>query len=270
MHQETPPKYQVGDAILYQGDVVEVLRRRIDPGSVDLIIADPPYNIGKDFAGLRDRWPDDDAYAAWCREWLELCVDRLAPGGSMYLMASTQGMPHLDLFLRERVHVLSRIVWHYDSSGVQAKRRFGSLYEPVLLCVKDPRRYTFNGDAVRVEARTGSQRRLIDYRKATPAPYNTSKVPGNVWYFPRVRYRMPEYEEHPTQKPESLIERMIRASSNPGDVVLDLFAGTFTTSAVARRLGRRSIGVELQDAYVAIGRRRLAGDPGGAPAREGG
>lgn len=267
MSQDALRKYQVGDATLYHGDVLDVLRRAVPPASVDLVIADPPYNIGKNFAGLRDRWPDDASYAAWCREWLELCVERLAPRGSLYLMSSTQSMPCLDLFLRARLHVLSRIVWHYDSSGVQAKRRFGSLYEPVLLCVKDPRGYTFNADDVRVEARTGAQRRLIDYRKSTPAPYSASKVPGNVWYFPRVRYLMPEYEDHPTQKPEALVERMIRASSNPGDLVLDLFAGTFTTSAVAARLGRRSLGVEVQDAYVAIGRRRVASARGG---REGG
>jgi site-specific DNA-methyltransferase (adenine-specific) len=177
----------------------------------------------------------------------------------MYLMASTQGMPALDLHLRERMHVLSRIVWHYDSSGVQAKRRFGSLYEPILLCVKDKRRYTFTADAIRVETTTGARRHLIDHRKPIPAPYSASKVPGNVWYYPRVRYRMPEYREHPTQKPEALIERMILASSNPGDTVLDLFAGTFTASVVSHRLGRRSIGVELQDEYVNLGRLRLRG-----------
>lgn len=253
-------EYPIGTATLYRGDVAAVLERKIPTGSVDLIIADPPYNLGKWFAGVQERWPDDASYAEWCRGWLDLCVDRLAPRGSMYLMASTQGMPTLDLHLRSRLHVLSRIVWSYDSSGVQARRRFGSLYEPILLCVKDKDRYTFNGDAIRVEAKTGARRGLIDHRKPVPAPYSTSKVPGNVWYFPRVRYRMPEYREHPTQKPEALLERMILASSNPGDTVLDLFAGTFTASAVAHRHGRRSIGVELQDEYVALGRQRL-GDP---------
>jgi site-specific DNA-methyltransferase (adenine-specific) len=123
--------------------------------------------------------------------------------------------------------------------------------------VKDPARYTFNADAIRVEAPTGARRRLIDYRKPTPAPYSHDKVPGNVWYFPRVRYRMPEYEEHPTQKPEALLARIVAASSRPGDLVLDLFAGTFTASAVAQRLGRRSVGVEQEPDYVAIGLRRL-------------
>jgi adenine-specific DNA-methyltransferase len=159
--------------------------------------------------------------------------------------------------LRQRLHVLSRIVWHYDSSGVQAKKYFGSLYEPLLHCVKDAQRYTFNAQDIAVEARTGAVRKLIDYRKPEPALYKSMKVPGNAWYFARVRYRMDEYEEHPTQKPESLLERVILASSNPGDLVLDPFAGTFTTCAVAKKLFRRSLGIELNREYVKVGLRRL-------------
>ena len=108
-----------------------------------------------------------------------------------------------------------------------------------------------------VEAKTGLRRKLIDYRKPIPAVYNDSKVPGNVWEFPRVRYRMAEYENHPSQKPEALLERIIAASSNPGDTVLDPFSGTFTTSAVAQRMGRYSIGIEQQTEYIKIGLRRL-------------
>jgi site-specific DNA-methyltransferase (adenine-specific) len=172
-------------------------------------------------------------------------------------MTSTQAMPYIDLWLRDRLTVLSRIVWHYDSSGVQAKKYFGSLYEPILFCVKDPKNYTFNVADIEVEARTGAVRNLIDYRKDVPTPYKTTKVPGNTWYIPRVRYRMAEYEEHPSQKPETLLDRIIKASSNVGDTVLDPFSGTFTTCAVAQRLERHSIGIELQAEYVKIGLRRL-------------
>jgi site-specific DNA-methyltransferase (adenine-specific) len=185
------------------------------------------------------------------------CLAKLKQTGSLYVMASTQCMPYFDLFLRNRLNILSRIVWHYDSSGVQAKRYFGSMYEPILFAVVDPRKYTFNADAVKVEARTGAVRRLVDYRKEVPTLYSNEKVPGNVWTIPRVRYRMDEYEEHPSQKPEALLERIIKASSNPGDTILDPFSGTFTTCAVAKRLGRRSIGIELEEQYVKIGLRRL-------------
>ncbi|GAH67742.1 unnamed protein product, partial [marine sediment metagenome] len=102
-----------------------------------------------------------------------------------------------------------------------------------------------------------AKRKLIDYRKPVPTTYNSKKVPGNVWEIPRVRYRMDEYENHPTQKPVVLLERIIRASSNKGDVILDPFSGTFTTSYVAKQLRRKSIGVEIQEEYVKIGLRRL-------------
>jgi adenine-specific DNA-methyltransferase len=225
--------------------------------SIDLIFADPPYNIGKDFNGFKDKWEFEKDYLEWSYSWLNLCVNKLKHNGSLYLMASTQSMPYFDLYLRDRLTILSRIVWYYDSSGVQAKKFYGSLYEPILYCVKDKRNYTFNSSDILVEAKTGSVRKLIDYRKATPSVYNSKKVPGNVWEFPRVRYRMPEYEEHPTQKPTSLLERIIKASSNEGDVVLDIFSGTFTTSFVAKQLNRKSIGIELQEKYLQIGLRRL-------------
>jgi site-specific DNA-methyltransferase (adenine-specific) len=172
-------------------------------------------------------------------------------------MTSTQAMPYFDIYLRQKLTILSRIMWHYDSSGVQATKYFGSMYEPILHCVKDKNNYIFNADDIKVEAKTGAQRKLIDYRKSVPTPYNTEKVPGNAWYFPRVRYRMEEYENHPSQKPESLLERIILASSHKGSLILDPFAGTFTTAAVAKRLGRKSISIELQEEYLKIGLRRV-------------
>lgn len=244
-------------ADVYWGDALAVLAEHIPDASIDLIFADPPYNIGKRFGDFLDQWPSDEAYANWCFGWIDLCLRKLKQSGSFYVMSSTQAMPHLDLYLQKKATVLSRIVWHYDSSGVQARRYFGSLYEPILFCVKDVERYVFNADEIRVEARTGATRRLIDYRKEIPTQYNTTKVPGNVWFFPRVRYRMDEYEEHPSQKPEKLMERIIKASSRPGDTVLDPFSGTFTTCAVAIKLGRRAIGIEREEKYVQVGLRRL-------------
>jgi len=241
---------------IYKGDALQVLKS-IPDESIDLIFADPPYNIGKIFIEFKDSWPSDKSYSEWCYEWIGICISKLKENGSIYVMASTQAMPYLDVWMRERITILSRIIWHYDSSSVQAKKYYGSMYEPILFGVKNSKSYTFNAADIEVEARTGAVRKLIDYRKEIPAPYKTTKVPGNTWYIPRVRYRMPEYEEHPSQKPEALLERIIKASSNPGDTVLDPFSGTFSTCAVAQRLGRRSIGIELNEDYVKIGIRRL-------------
>jgi adenine-specific DNA-methyltransferase len=241
--------------IIY-GDALVALKTLPD-NSVDLIFADPPYNIGKNFNGKIEKWNSEDSYLAWCYEWLDLCIQKLKPNGSLYVMTATQFMPYFDIYLRNKLTILSRIVWSYDSSGVQAKKYYGSMYEPILFCVKDKNNYTFNTNDILVEAKTGAKRKLIDYRKAVPTVYNSEKVPGNVWDFSRVRYRMEEYENHPTQKPIALLERIIKASSNEGDWVLDPFSGTFTTCFVAKELNRNSIGIELQDEYVKIGLRRL-------------
>jgi len=252
-------KHEHANHLIIQGDAIQILEDEILDSSVDLIFVDPPYNIGKDFNGFKDKWETDELYLEWCYKWIDLCLNKLKPYGSFYLMTSTQFIPYYDIYIRGKIEILSRIVWSYDSSGVQAKRYYGSMYEPILFCVKDKNNYTFNSDEILVEAKTGAKRNLIDYRKVPPQPYNNKKVPGNVWEFPRVRYRMPEYENHPTQKPISLLERIIKASSNPGDIILDPFSGTFTTSYVAKKLKRKSIGIEINEDFVKIGLRRVQG-----------
>ena len=218
--------------LLINGDCINVLKR-IKDKSIDLIFIDPPYNIGKDFGVTKDD-----------------CT--------IYLMCSTQFMPYLDVYIQENYYIVSRIVWVYDSSGVQAKKYFGSLYEPLLMATKDKKaKYTFNHEDILVEAKTGAKRKLIDYRCNPPRPYNTKKVPGNVWNYNRVRYKMKEYTQHPTQKPVLLLERIIKASSNPNDVVLDIFMGSCTAGVVSSMYNRNFIGIELNEDYYEISVDRL-------------
>ena len=238
------------------GDSVEILKKMKEK-SVNLIFADAPYGIGKNFGNDSDVWDSVEEYVAWCKHWIDECMRILKDDGTMYFMTATQHMPYLDIFVSENYNVLCRIVWTYDSSGVQSKKMYGSLYEPILMINKSQKsKYTFNHNDILVEAKTGAKRKLIDYRKNPPQPYNTVKVPGNVWDFSRVRFKMDEYENHPTQKPEALLERIIKASSNISDIILDPFSGSYTTSAVANKLGRNSIGIELNPEYFEMGIRR--------------
>lgn len=238
------------------GDSMFVLKQLKD-NTINLIFADAPYNIGKDFGNNSDKWDNVSVYIQWCKQWIDECMRVLKNDGTMYFMTATQHMPYLDTYVSEKYNVLCRIIWTYDSSGVQSKKMFGSLYEPILMINKTKKaKYTFNHTDILVEAKTGAKRKLIDYRKNPPQPYSTEKVPGNVWNFSRVRYKMDEYENHPTQKPEALLERIIKASSNSGDIVLDPFSGSFTTSSVAVGLGRYAIGIELNDEYFEMGIRR--------------
>ena len=254
--QLTEENMNNNNSMVILGDSFSVLKKMKDK-SVQLIFADAPYNIGKDFGNNSDKWEGVHVYIEWCKTWIDECMRVLSDNGTMYLMTATQHMPYLDVFTSGKYNVLCRIIWSYDSSGVQSKKMYGSLYEPILMISKTSKAsYTFNYKDILVEAKTGAKRKLIDYRKTPPKPYSSEKVPGNVWNFSRVRFKMDEYENHPTQKPEALLERIIKASSNPGDVVLDPFSGSFTTSAVAVRLGRVGIGIDMNEEYYEIGLRR--------------
>ena len=244
------------NAIAILGDALSVLKT-INDNSIDLIFADPPYGLKKDFGNKSDFFESQKEYLEWSKLWLDECMRVLKKDGTMYFMSSTQYMPSLDLYVDSKYYVINRIIWTYDSSGVQSKNKFGSLYEPILMITKNKfSKYKFNYQDILIEAKTGSKRKLIDYRKEIPRPYNSKKVPGNVWTFSRVRYKMKEYENHPTQKPCALLERIILASSNAGDVILDPFSGSFTTSEVALRLNRNVIGIEINPEYFKIGLRR--------------
>lgn len=248
------------ESMVILGDSLQIMKK-IKSNSINLIFADAPYNIGKNFGNNQDKWESVSLYIDWCKQWIDECMRILKNDGTMYFMTATQHMAFLDVYVSEKYNVLSRIVWTYDSSGVQSKKLYGSLYEPILMINKDIKeKYTFNYKDILIEAPTGAKRKLIDYRKDPPQLYNSEKVPGNVWNFNRVRFKMEEYENHPTQKPELLLERIIKASSNIGDIVLDPFSGSFTTCAVARKLGRYSIGIELNRDYFEIGIRRTGID----------
>jgi len=251
------PKYlhSNSETVAILGDSLKILPK-IKDEKVDLVFADPPYNLGKTFAGRKERLTKEN-YLNWCKIWIDECMRVLKKTGLLCFMTATQSMPYLDCYVDSKYDVISRIIWHYDSSGVQARKTFGSMYEPIIIVAKDKKNYVFNAKDVMVEARTGGIRKLIDYRKTPPRQYNTKKVVGNVWEIPRVRYKMTEYETHPTQKPEKLMERIILALSNKNGLVLDPFAGTFTTCAVAKKLGRLSMGIELETEYYMVGLRRL-------------
>lgn len=242
---------------IINADINEGLNE-IEDESIDLLFIDPPYNLGKKYADdIDDFWRSEEEYINWLFSWLDIAIKKLNRYGSLYIMNSVQNMPYIDIYLRKKMHIKSRIIWSYDSSGVQAKRYYGCLYEPIIFAVKTKYNYTFNSDDILVETTTGHKRKLIDYRRKEPKQYSDYKVPGNVWYYPRVRYKMKEYVEHPSQKPEALLERIVLASSNKNNTILDLFAGSFSMGVVCKRLERNYIGIEKSKKYVNIGYERL-------------
>ena len=116
--------YKKDEHVIYHGDAMEILKSNIENESIDLIFVDPPYNIGKVFSNNKDKWNTDEEYLKWSYEWIDLCVQKLKPNGSMYVMTSTQFMPFFDIYIRGKMNIISRIIWTYDSSRGTSKKTF--------------------------------------------------------------------------------------------------------------------------------------------------
>lgn len=232
---------------IYNLDCLDYLRSMTD-NSIDLIIADPPYNIGKNYNNDSDKMFKDD-YIILLKKWICEFYRVLKPNGSLMIYTGKQFNSYYRIQIEEMMQVQNDIIWSYDSSGVQAKSKYGSLYEPIIFATKS-KKYTFNKEEAMVEAKTGSKRKLIDYRKNPPQPYNTQKVDGDVWYYTRVRFKMPEYTDHPTQKPLSICDRIIKVHSNINDLVYIPFAGSGSEIVSCINNNRNWIATELNNQYI--------------------
>ncbi len=250
------------------GDCVEWLSK-LQPGSVDLAFADPPFNIGYEYDQYNDKRHRDD-YLAWAGTWLAAVARVLKPTGAFFLAIGDEFVAEHKVRL-DALGLTMRnwIVWHY-TFGVHCTQKFSRSHAHILYYVKSPKKYTFNADAVRVPS--ARQTTYAD-RRANPkgkVPDDTWVLrpqederffpPGDdTWYVSRVCGTFKERVDHPCQMPEALMERIIRVASNPGELVLDPFAGSGTTLAAAQKLGRDWLGIELSEQYAEQVRQRLAG-----------
>jgi site-specific DNA-methyltransferase (adenine-specific) len=240
----------------------------LPPACVDLAFADPPFNIGYDYDVYNDRRGRAD-YLAWTERWLAEVRRVLKPTGSLYVAIGDEYAAELKVRLDDLGLTLRNwIVWHY-TFGVSCTRKFNRSHAHIFYYVMDPRRFTFHADAVRVPS--ARQTTYAD-RRANPAgklPDDTwvlrpqedarcFRPETDTWYAARVCGTFRERTGHPCQMPEAVLERIIAVSSSPGDLVLDPFAGSGTTLAVAKRLGRRYLGIELSPEYAEGVRLRLA------------
>jgi site-specific DNA-methyltransferase (adenine-specific) len=233
------------------GDCIEVLDK-VDQPFADLIFADPPFNIGYKYDKYYDKRKREN-YIAWTREWMAVCKKVLKPAGSFYIAIGDEYAANVRIIADELgLFLRNWIIWHY-TFGQQTKNKFARSHTHIFYLVNDKKNFTFNDHAVRVP----SDRQLIyNDRRANPA----GKMPDDVWTeYSRVCGTFKERTGwHPCQMPESLLKRIIAASSNPGDCVLDPFCGSGTTPAAARRLDRDFAGIEISQQYVENARKRLA------------
>ena len=231
------------------GDCLEVLEK-LPAACADLIVADPPYNIGYKYDRYDDSQKHED-YCTWSRQWMLACKHVLSPRGSMYVAIGDDYAAQLRIIGREIGLTLRNwIVWHY-TFGQSTKKKFARSHIHIFYFVADPNKFTFNDDSVRVLS--DRQKQYAD-RRANPA----GKIPDDTWVvFPRVCGTFGERADGPNQLPEALLARIIRASSDPGDLVLDPFCGAGTTATVAAQLHRRYLSIDISAEYVRKARLRV-------------
>lgn len=266
---------------LHRGDCLKLLAQLPD-GGIHLAFADPPFNIGYEYDTYDDRRSASD-YLEWSKRWMAEVVRVLRPDGSFWLAIGDEYAAELKVIATRELGLTCRswVVWYY-TFGVNCKQKFSRSHAHIFHFVLHPEKFTFNTEAIRVP----SARELVyGDKRANPAgrlPDDTwilrpQDLPEgfsegeDTWYFPRVCGTFKERSGwHGCQMPEQLLGRIIRSSSHCDDVVLDPFGGSGTTLAVAKKLGRSFVGIELSAEYAAKIDERLAeiqvGDPlSGAP-----
>ena len=240
------------------GDTFEVLPR-LPRGCADLIVADPPYNLRKDYGGVTFSKQSTADYEDYTRRWLSLCVPLLKDSGSIYVCCDWQSSLIIGRVLGEFFTVRSRITWQREK-GRGAAANWKNGMEDIWFATKSDT-YTFNLDAVKL------RRRVVAPYRANGAPKDWTETadgnyrdtcPSNFWDDITVPFwSMAENTAHPTQKPEKLLAKIILASSDPGDLVLDPFLGSGTTSVTAKKLGRHWLGIEQNPQYCVWAEQRL-------------
>ena len=241
-------------------------------GWVDLVFADPPFNIGYLYHGYDDHRSDEE-YLAFSKDWMSAVHRALKPNGSFYLAIGDEFAADLAVIARRQVGFTLRnwIIWHY-TFGQQPKNKFARSHTHILYFVKDAKQFTFNPDAVRVasarqttynDARANPKGKLPDdtwFLRPQEAAAEAQMFPPDcdTWNVSRVCGTFKEREGwHGCQMPMAVLDRIIRASSNPGDVVLDPFNGSGTTVVSAALLGRKYVGIDQSAEYVDYARKRL-------------
>ncbi len=236
---------------VHNGDCITGLAG-LDQGSVDLIFADPPYNIGIDYGdGPRaDRRPSVE-YIAWMQDWINAAALALSPTGSLWIVCGQEhGADHDHAIQAAGLTIRSRITW-YETFGNNCRKKFNRTSRPIFYAVKDDRHFTFNRDAV-----TTPSARQTKYRDRRAAA--GGKILDDVWKIPRVcGTHSARVDGVPTQIPEEILRRVVLCSSNPDDLVVDPFTGSGTTGVVSVKNGRRFVGWELREQFAAIARSRI-------------
>ena len=247
------------DAIIC-ADMIDTMRW-IPDEMADLIILDPPYNLTRDFGGSSFTARNDQEYEEYLRSWMHAVCQKLKPTGSLYLCGDWRCTAAMQRVLSDELAILNRITWQREK-GRGAKSNWKNSMEDIWFAVKDPQHYYFNVEAVMMKRRVLAPYKVNgepkDWEEGADGKYRLT-YPSNFWDDISVPFwSMHENTDHPTQKPEKLIAKLILASSKEGDVVFDPFMGSGTSCVVASKLGRHYCGIEQNEEYCLWALKRLS------------
>lgn len=254
------PEMQSGEHdVTVHGDCLDAAHC-ITAGSVDLLFLDPPYNLNKTFGGKGFVRQSVESYGKWFGQVLDTLLPLVKPNGTVYICGDWHTSASIFSVADARLHVRSRITWEREK-GRGASKNWKNASEDIWFCTVG-KEYTFNVDAVKLRRKV-----IAPYRDKNGAPKDWEETkdgafrdthPSNIWNDITIPFwSMPENTDHPTQKSEKLLAKLLLASTNEGDLVLDPFLGSGTTSVVARKLNRHFIGIEAHEEYALLAAHRL-------------
>jgi adenine-specific DNA-methyltransferase len=250
------------DVTLFHGDCIDLLAQ-VPEDSVRLIVTSPPYNIGKQYETKSSLYE----YLSNQREVIHACIEKLQPGGSICWQVGNhvhkgEVFP-LDIllykyFTEKGLKLRNRIVWHFGH-GLHTSKRFSGRHETIVWFTKNDSKgeYLFNLDPVRIPQKYPGKKHYKGPRKGQPSAHPLGKNPGDVWIIPNVKHNHVEKTLHPCQFPIELVERLVLALTQPGDLVLDPYMGVGSALAAAVMHNRRAAGSEVIGEYVGVAKGRL-------------
>lgn len=242
---------------IYYGDCIKQMQK-LENESIDLIIADPPYNLNKDFGNLSDKWNDVDGWIKWSKEWLDVAILKLKPTGSIFIYGIHHYLCHLHVYLYQKdLKYRRQIIWHYENSFSGYQNSPSANYEPILWFSKSDN-YTYHQIREPYKSTERLKNKITKNGKVW-TPHPDGKHAGDVWNIPVLAGKRFANEKvaHPTQKPLAICDRIINHFSNEGDLVLVPFAGSGSECVSAKSNKRDFIAFEKNREYIKIANRRL-------------
>ena len=248
------------DGMIVNADLSEVIGA-VPDGVADLIIIDPPYNLRRTFGAVTFERSTTEDYEKYLRSWFHEVCRKLRPDGSLYMCGDWRSTAALQRIIEdEGLTVMNRITWQRDK-GRGAAANWKNAMEDIWFAVRDPHNYHFDTEAVKVRRRVRAPYRAEgqpkDWEQTSEGRFRTTH-PSNFWDDITIPFwSMAENTDHPTQKPEKLYAKLVLASSREGDLVFDPFMGSGTACVVAKKLGRRYLGIEIEREYCLWAAARL-------------